>query len=132
MSTLPTTIVATRAEIERINTESARAFGDPHWNYGNQRTKAYGQRTDAAIRRAAQRVERVQALERHLVALERAASAPAPKPAPADDEIRSARLVRTKLGWEKVVKVNRTTVTVEAEPGWDNKVSFRKILEVRS
>lgn len=131
MAALPATIDATRAEIERLNAESEHAFGDPHWNHGNQRTKTFGQRTDAAIRRAAQHVERVKVLERHLAALERAASSPAPKPAPTVDEIRSARLIRTKLGWERVVKVNRTTVTVEAEPGWNNKVSFRKILEVR-
>lgn len=127
---LPVTVEATRAEIDRINAESERAFSDPYWNYGNQRTKAFGQRTDAAIRRAAQRVERVEVLKRHLAALERATTA-ATKPLPTEEEIRSARLIRTKHGWEKVVRVNRSTVTIEVPPGWNDKVSFRKIFEVR-
>ena len=127
---MPTTIEATEAELAQL-----RAAIDADWqkptSYGSLRGKQHGQRIDASVRRAGVTSARLTALEAHLAGLQRAAVAPAPKPLPTDDEILAARLVRTKLGWEQVVKVNRTTVTVVAEPGWDNKVPFRKILEVR-
>jgi hypothetical protein len=128
MAALPSTIDATEAELSQLR----EAVSTPFQNHGNMRTKAFGQRTNAAIHRAAERFARIKALETHLAHLTRLASAPAPKPAPTADEIRGAALVRTRYGWERVVKVNRSTVTVEAEPGWKDKVSFSKILEVRA
>jgi hypothetical protein len=127
---LPATVEATEAELAQLNAECETAMG-AQWNYGNQRTKAFGRRTDAHIRRAAARSARISELETHLACLRRAAAAPPPKPPPTEEEIRAARLVRDQHGWSKVVKVNRTTVTIEVPPGWNDKIPFRKIIEVR-
>lgn len=128
MTAMPSTIGAAEAELAQLR----ELVSEPFQNHGNMRTKAFGQRTDAAIRRTAERFARIKALEAHLARLNAAATAPAPKPAPTAEEIRGAALIRTRYGWERVVKVNRTTVTVAAEPGWNDKVPFSKVLDVRT
>ncbi len=133
MTALPTTIEATRAELDQLNATIVAAANNPHWNYGRSRTKAFGRRTDAAIHRTAQCFARVKALEAHLVHLqaqETAAQAPAPKPVSMGD-IWVGMAVKTKSGWFRVVKINRTTVTVDVEPGWDDIVPLSRVLEVR-
>lgn len=127
---LPDTVEATEAELAQLNAECEAAMGDG-WNYGNQRTRAFGRRTDAHIRRATVRAERMRELEAHLASLKRPASVQPPKPSPTEDEIRSAHFVRDRNGWNKVVKVNRATVTIEVPPGWNDKIPFKKIIEVR-
>ena len=49
-----------------------------------------------------------------------------------DEQYRSARLVRTKLGWHVVVRVSAKSVTVKTGYSWDDRIQRSKILEVRS
>lgn len=46
--------------------------------------------------------------------------------------IQPGDLIRVSVGWERVAKVNKTTITVVAPGGWNNKVKIVDILEHRS
>lgn len=48
------------------------------------------------------------------------------------DELASASAVRTDVGWYRVVKVNRTTVSIEAGLPWAHKIPKALVLEVRA
>lgn len=55
------------------------------------------------------------------------------KPIPyTPDELKAAHLIRTELGWHKVVKVNAKTVTVETGYSWTDRIALAKVLEVRT
>lgn len=47
------------------------------------------------------------------------------------EDIAGARYVRNEFGWHRVVRVNKTTVSVETGYSWVDRLSFTKILEVR-
>jgi len=47
------------------------------------------------------------------------------------DAIRSARLVRDRYGWHKVVRVSAKSVTVETGFSWTERIPLEKILEAR-
>ena len=49
----------------------------------------------------------------------------------ADDQYLAATVVRTKLGWYRVVKVSAKSVTVETGYSWNDRISRSKIIEVR-
>jgi hypothetical protein len=49
-----------------------------------------------------------------------------------EEELASVAAVRTEVGWYAVVKVNRTTVSVEAGFPWPHKIPRASILEVRA
>jgi hypothetical protein len=49
-----------------------------------------------------------------------------------DDDYNAARLVRTKLGWHKVAKVNAKSVSVETGYSWTDRIARDKVLEVRA
>jgi hypothetical protein len=42
-----------------------------------------------------------------------------------------AKVVLTKLGWRKVVRVNKTTVSLETGHSWVDRIPFDDVLEVR-
>jgi len=48
------------------------------------------------------------------------------------DELRDARAVRDSAGWHRVVRVNRTSVTVATAYSWDDRIALDKILEARA
>ena len=47
------------------------------------------------------------------------------------DDVLGATHVRTRFGWHKVVRVNRTTVSVDTGYSWTDRYPFEKILEAR-
>ncbi|MFC9432698.1 hypothetical protein [Nocardia sp. NPDC057030] len=47
------------------------------------------------------------------------------------DDVIGAVAVRTAVGWHKVVRVNKTTVSCASGYSWTDKFAFDKILEVR-
>ena len=49
---------------------------------------------------------------------------------PSIDEIKSARAIRTSVGWHRVVRVNGKSVTVETPYSWTDRIPFDTILEV--
>jgi hypothetical protein len=61
-----------------------------------------------------------------------AAYAERTKPVPfTDDELKSARVVRTRFGWASVARVNEKTVTINGAFGED-RLPMSAILEVKS
>jgi hypothetical protein len=48
------------------------------------------------------------------------------------DDLLGVTHVRTKLGWDKVARVNQKTVSVETGYSWVERIPFDSILEVRS
>lgn len=55
------------------------------------------------------------------------------KPIPfTPEELKSARAIRTTLGWHKVAKVNAKSVSVETGYSWTDRYALDKILEVRA
>lgn len=46
-------------------------------------------------------------------------------------EYKAARVVRTVVGWHKVVRVNAKSVTVETGYSWTDRIERSKVLEVR-
>ncbi len=58
----------------------------------------------------------------------REASAPIPF---TDEGLKAALVVRTLLGWHKVIKVNAKSVTVATAYSWTDRYTLDKILEVR-
>lgn len=62
--------------------------------------------------------------------LERAIADGTYRPVIATD-IKPGDAIRVSVGWERVAKVNKTTITVVTPPGWSNKVKIVDILEHR-
>lgn len=48
------------------------------------------------------------------------------------EELKTARAIRTTLGWHKVAKVNAKSVSVETGYSWTDRYAIDRILEVRS
>jgi hypothetical protein len=48
------------------------------------------------------------------------------------EELGAARVVRTDVGWHKVVRVNAKSVTVESGYAWNDRYTLDKVLEVRA
>lgn len=94
------------------------------------RGKQHGIRTDAQIRRGATLAAAVTRMERELEGLRRQAARPE-TPALDLSKLPGARFIRTKVGWYEVVKVNRATVKVKVDPGWDDLIKVSQILEIR-
>lgn len=121
-------IASKEAELER-----ARAALQAAADYqagGSSRTKTHRIRSDGALRRAGQAARRITQLEREIEGLRRKATQP--EPAPLDlDRLPHARYIRTKVGWYEVIKVNRKTVKVVADPGWDDLIPISRIVEIR-
>lgn len=48
-----------------------------------------------------------------------------------EEQYKAAKVVRTKLGWHKVAKVNAKSVSVETGYSWTDRIERDKIIEVR-
>lgn len=114
-------LVATRNDFDA---NAARTVG------GRSRTKQFGRRVDAQLRRAGQLHREVERLESEIRGLRRRASEPEPPPLDLN-RLPYAKAIRTGTGWYRVLKVNRASVTVEVPPGWDNRIPLRRIREIR-
>ncbi|WP_280465644.1 hypothetical protein [Nocardia brasiliensis] len=47
------------------------------------------------------------------------------------EDIVGAVVIRTKVGWHKVVRVNKNTVSCESGYSWTDKIAFNQVLEAR-
>jgi hypothetical protein len=55
------------------------------------------------------------------------------KPVPfTTEQLKSAKYIRTDVGWHKVVRVNAKSVSVETGYSWVDRYKLDKVLEVRS
>jgi hypothetical protein len=118
---------AKRAELDaaRKATETVPMFG------GSSKRKSFAVRVDANIRRTAEAFRNVERLEREVKALERPPVATAPQGGWTPEQLAGARVIRTRLGWHEVVKVNQKSVKVKAAPGMDDLVSYKRIIDAR-
>lgn len=96
-------------------------------------TPTQRRREDARTDRALQTYTEFLAAERNLASAQArvdrlVASAPVPF---TEAELRAANAVRTNEGWHRLLKVNRTTVAVEAGFPWPHKIPRASVLEVR-
>lgn len=76
-----------------------------------------------AVERADKDVERLEWSLRHAL---RHATVPF-----TDDELKAARVIRTRSGWHKVVRVNAKSVSVATGYSWTDRVALSSVLEVR-
>jgi hypothetical protein len=96
-------------------------------NYGNSRTKQFGRRADGNLRRAAEARRLVERLTQELETLRR----PVRVVPPLDlERLPFATHIRTDVGWYEVVKVNRKSVKVVVDPGWDDLIPIKRIKEI--
>lgn len=111
------------------------AYGDPAIASGiRRRTTAYqAKREQATFDRDIDAYKAARAAERaHTVAQSRLEHLRHVAPVPyTEAEWKAAVAVRLDEGWHKVLKVNRTTVGVEAGFPWPHKVARARVLEVR-
>lgn len=123
-------------DLERANgaRERARAHRGGLLSYGGSGSQAAHRQVQAELDRvlrdakeAHDRVEHwgfeVRRFESKLAEQER--------PRLTRDDVLGATHVRTGLGWHKVVRVNRTTVSVDTGYSWNDRYPFEKILEAR-
>lgn len=128
-TTLAEQIAAKEAELVQAR-ETMKANFDRYAGTSTMRGKQHGIRVDAQIRRGAQLGETVKRLERELTSLRTRVDRPDPGPVDLGT-LTPGCAIRTKIGWYRVVKVNRVTVKVEMPPGWDDLIKVSKILEIR-
>lgn len=125
--------IAEQIAAKEVELERARAALQAAFNYnpgGSLKTKTFAVRSDGALRRGAQAGNAIERLEREIEGLRRKATKP--EPVPLDlDRLPHAQYIRTKVGWYEVVKVNRKTVKVVVDPGWDDLVPISRITEIR-
>lgn len=131
-----TELAAAAPATEQISAANQRTYGnDPAIASGVRRkssaradARRYGayDREATAYARHAAAEKSVQQLEQQLARAER--NAPVPF---TEEQWKAAQVVRTRDGWKKVVRVNVKTVTVAVPPGWDDKVTRARVLEVR-
>lgn len=128
MTTIADEIAAKEAELEQARAALQAAFD--YRPGGSLKTKTFGIRSNAALRRGAQAGDTVQRLEREIAALHRKAAESEPQPLDLD-RLPHAQYIRTRNGWYAVVKVNRKTVKVAVDPGWDDLIPIGRIIEIR-
>lgn len=94
---------------------------------GRSRTKQFGRRADAQLRRAGELRRLVDRLSGELDALRR----PVRVVPPLDlERLPYATHIRTDAGWYEVVKVNRKSVKVKVDPGWDDLIPIKRVKEI--
>lgn len=119
--------------VKEAELEQARAALQAAADYqagGSSRTKTHRIRSDGALRRAGQARHTIERLEREIEGLRRKATQPEPTPLDLG-RLPHAQYIRTKVGWYEVVKVNRKTVKVVVDPGWDDLIPIARIVEIR-
>lgn len=93
---------------------------------------AYRARAAAAERSVDEALADVRAAEATEAARRAAAFAERTNPVPfTDEELKAARVIRTRFGWAPVIRVNAKTVTAAGAFG-DDRVPIGSILEVKS
>ena len=98
---------------------------------GNQRAaqqvRAAHASADRAWREASEKLayftEKAKGYERRIAELDRVRLT--------REDILGARWVRTAGAWRKVVRVNKTTVSVDSGYSWVDRIDFSQVLEVR-
>lgn len=121
-------IAAKEAELAAAQAAMVANFDRPIG--GSSKRKSFGVRVDASIRRGAELAEKVRRLEQEIAGMKRRAAL-VELPPVTPEALASAKAIRTDVGWYRVVKVNRVTVKVVVDPGWDDLIKISKILEVR-
>lgn len=125
--------IADRIAAKEAELAAAREAMEANFNRpvgGRSRTKQFGRRINAQLRRAGEHRRTIEQLEREIVGLHREATAPTPVPLDLT-RLPYAKAIRTRSGWYRVLKVNRKSVVVEVPPGWDNRFPLSRILEIR-
>lgn len=117
-------------EAELKTAEAAAQANFEHTPGGRSRTKRFGKRVDAQLKRAGQHRRNIERIQRELAALNRQANQPAPVVLDLA-RLPHAYAIRTDTGWYRVLKVNRVTVQVEVPPGWNDLIKISKVLEIR-
>jgi hypothetical protein len=128
-----TETIAAEIAAKEVELEQARAALRAAADYQSgvrSRTKTHVVRMDAALRRAGQAGRTIERLEREIEGLHRKATQPEPVP-PDLDRLPFAQYIRTQVGWYRVVRVNRKTVKVVVDPGWDDLIPIGRIIEIR-
>jgi hypothetical protein len=93
---------------------------------------AYRARAAATERMVDEAVAAVKADQDAQFATAKATAAALNAPVPfTEDQYRAATIVRTKLGWHRVVNVSAKSVTVETGYSWNDRISRSKVIEVR-
>lgn len=123
-------IAAKETELAKASAAMVANF-DRHAGTSSMRGKQHGIRIDAQIRRGAQLGKTVKRLERELTSLRTRVDRPDLGPVDLD-VLAPGCVIRTDIGWYRVVKVNRVTVKVQMPPGWDDLIKISKILEIRT
>lgn len=119
-------------EAKRAELAAARKAGEAVPMFGgSSKRKSFAVRVDANIRRTAEAFRNVERLEREVKALERPPAATAPAGGWTPEQLEGARVIRTRLGWHEVVKVNKKSVKVKAAPGMDDLVPYKRIIDAR-
>lgn len=128
LETVADEIAAKEAELEQARA-ALQAAAD-YQSGVRSRTKTHVVRMDGALRRAGLAANTIRQLERELEGLRRKATQP--EPVRLDlARLPHAQYIRTRYGWHEVVKVNRKSVKVVADPGWGDLVPIARIIEIR-
>jgi hypothetical protein len=122
-------IAAKEAELVAATAAMTANFDRPAGT-SRMRGKLHTVRVNAAISRGARLGNQVRRLEGELEGLRRRVGRPEPKPLDLA-RLPFARLIRTKVGWYEVVKVNAKSVKVKVSPGWDDRIPISRIVEIR-
>lgn len=128
MNTIAEQIAAKEAELEQAR-RRLQAAAD-YQSGVRSRTKTHIVRMDGALRRAGQAHGAIVRLERELESLRRKTIESETSPLDLA-RLPYAQYIRTRIGWYEVVKVNRKSVKVKADPGWDDLVPITRIIEIR-
>lgn len=125
-----------QAAADAKHAEAARAFNagrtdDPAVaRLGATALRQHHKRTDASLSRMVAAQEQAHRLEGK-AALARSREAEAARTKLTHEDLKGAKLVRTKYGWHQVVRVNAKTVTVKTPYSWTDTIAHGKILEAR-
>jgi hypothetical protein len=127
-ATIAEQIAAKEAELEQARQQLQAAFD--YRPGGSLKTKTHAVRSDGALRRGGEAGRTIERLERELEGLRRKAAEPE-TPSLDLDRLPYAQYIRTQVGWYEVVKVNRKSVKVAVDPGWDDLIPITRIIEIR-
>lgn len=126
-------LLEVRATIADLEEKSLTNFDTPL--YGRSRTKAFGQRSDARLRRAGEfhrQLEKLRGEEQELVARASYPARPA-RPTATAELLTTATEVAVdrwgRIGWWRVLRVNKTSVTVDAGDNVTMRLQFSKIVD---
>jgi hypothetical protein len=126
-------LARTQQKIDAL--ENAATLPDPGMFSGTRRkpnAKADARRFASYDREAKLYAEhianrtRVEQLERVIASAAKTVAVPF-----TPDDLAAARVIRTDLGWHRVVRVNAKSVSVDTGYSWVDRIPLEKVLEVR-